>query len=248
MTSFVDMHTHILPGLDDGPDTLDEALAMARQFVACGTTLVFATPHGFSPTYHADAQSILKRVEQLTTALADAQIPLEVHPGMEIRFQNSVFQDLIAQRALCLGNAQSETRFALIELPTREWPSEVPDVIYELGLRKIRVILAHPERNLVAHKNEILLDDAIAEGALVQLTAGSITGQFGVACERLSRQWLATGRAHLIASDAHDTHIRKPGLREAYERVQFAWKLPEAAAACQKNAIRLAERTAPSTS
>ncbi len=233
MATLVDIHTHILPAVDDGAANTEIALQMANAFVAAGTSALFATPHGYSPVYHVHTDVIRTETKRFNQALKVAQIPLTVRPGMEIRYHADVITHLLASDALCLGAvADDKIRYALIELPTREWPKSLPDTIYKLNLRNITSIIAHPERNLAAQKNDRIVDAALTEGALLQVTAASVMGNFGTACERTAHRLLAAGKVHFVASDAHDSTLRTPGLRSALDHIRTAWKLTAAADRC----------------
>lgn len=223
MSDFVDLHTHILPGLDDGPLEMNISRAMARAWLADSVTKVFATPHGFSPSYHADPAVSQKALLDLQTALVAQGIPLELQIGMEVRHHRDLLSHLEQGAALCLGAKKVGPRFLLLEFPTREWPSEANELIYELRLREITPIIAHPERNLIAQKDDDKVAQAIEEGAWMQVTAGSITGEFGSLCQKLSRRWIGEGFVHLVASDAHDPLIRKPGLQVSYDWITKKW-------------------------
>ncbi|MCY0892167.1 MAG: hypothetical protein OWR52_01475 [Acidibacillus sp.] len=238
----VDIHTHLLPMLDDGPPTVEEALALARQFVAHGTDRLFVTPHGFSPFYHVDAHEIRVALAQFQEHIRAEQIELTLQVGMEIHYHPKIVETILAGDALCLGGTYAadaaKMRYALIELPTREWPKALPEVIYELALRKIQAIIAHPERNLIAQQSDKEMLAALDEGAWMQLTAGSITGQFGQACQRLSKKWISAGHIHLLASDAHDARVRVAGLDQALAKL-YEWKLDDAATQCLHHAERV---------
>ncbi len=237
-TNFVDIHTHILPGVDDGAKSLEVSLDMARLFVEHGTTSLFATSHGFAPSLHVDAEDILRETFRLNDALIDAQIPLTVRPAMEIRYHSDIVRKVLQGLALGLGGAE-KPNYILIELPTRDWPEDVWEAIYEFAIRDITVVIAHPERNLAAQRDEELLDRAIEEGAILQLTAGSIMGQFGPICENLSKRWLMSHKIHCIASDAHDPVVRAPGIDLALKKVTEQWQMPEQAAQCVRTAQRI---------
>lgn len=228
----IDIHNHILPALDDGPAIMEGALDLAREFIRQGTDRVIATPHGFSPLYHAEAIDIMTAVETFRQKLHEANIPLQIKPGMEIHYHPRTVFRLLKKEALFLGESGTTRRFALIELPTRTWPQDVTEMVYELSLRDVQVIIAHPERYLPAQQDEHVMDAVLAEGAWMQLTAGSITGQFGSTCERLSRRWLASGKALLIASDAHDASMRSPKLQEALQIISQDWNLPDVVSSC----------------
>ena len=236
MPDLVDLHTHILPELDDGPREQSLSCTMARAWVEDGVTKVFATPHGFSPSYHAHPDTIRKFVAKLSRELSQQGIPLDLQIGMELRYHREMFAHLLRGSAICLGGKTEGPRFLLLEFPTREWPDETNELIYELKYREITPIIAHPERNLVAQRHPDKVAEAVEEGAWMQLTAGSITGEFGPMCQKVSRKWIGGGLVHIVASDAHDPQIRKPGLQVSYDWITNKWGYSNAVARFIQNA------------
>lgn len=227
----VDIHTHLLHGLDDGPQTQEASIEMARAFVATGTHAVFVTPHGYARLYHADAASVRQAAQSLQDNLRERGIPLLVRPGMEVHKHAHLIQHLLSGEVLGLGG-QPSPRAVLLELSTREWPSDLLDLLYELRIRHITPIIAHPERYLKLQKDPSYVQVLLAEGAQLQVTALAVTGQMGRVQEKTCRTWLRQGYVHYIASDAHDCAKRKPGLLAAYERIRKEWGMAEQADAC----------------
>ena len=232
----IDIHTHILFGLDDGPEFIESSIAMAKKFVESGTHRLFATPHGYSPYFHAESDAIRTTLLAFQDHLQQSDIRLECQIGMEVRYHHSLIEHMLSGSALCLGGKMSGPRFLLLELPTREWPKQLPDMIYELLIRDITPIIAHPERNLIAQQQPRIVEESVQEGAWLQLTAGAITGAFGALCQKTAKRFATEGFAHLIASDAHDPINRAPGLTSAYQTIANDWRLPDVAANYQQNA------------
>ncbi|KUO96326.1 tyrosine-protein phosphatase [Ferroacidibacillus organovorans] len=238
----VDCHAHIIYGVDDGAASLEEALAMARLAVAEGTTRMFATPHGFTDSYHVEPHVTKEKTMKLNEALKREGVPLEIVPAMEIHHsvqkQDHVMEDLARLRSgQAIGyGATAKPRAILLEFSFYEWPADAASTLRALRDEGIQVVLAHPERYIPLRTSPELLDEALAEGVYTQLTTGSILGKFGVHAEQLSKRWLSEGKAHIIASDAHSVAIRPPGLREAFARVREEWNLKEQADRCARNA------------
>jgi len=250
---FVDCHAHILPGVDDGARTMEDALVMARMAVAAGTTRIFATPHGYTSTYHVDPAVVRESTRALQARLAVEHIDLTVLPAMEVHHgavatsrhtaatgaKASVasidLERLRAGAALGFG-AYARPDYVLLEFPFATWPEDARGAIAALHEAGTQVVLAHPERYDALQENPALVDEVLREGAWLQLTTGSILGRFGSAAERLSRDWLTAGCIHIIASDAHNAVSRPPGIRAAYERVCDDWGLVAAAQQCVANA------------
>ncbi len=232
----IDIHTHILSSLDDGPENMDQSLEMARKFVDHGTRRIFATPHGYSPYFHADKRAIINTLDIFTDLLSSNGIALEVRIGMEIRIHLELLAHILSNEAMCLGDKRAGERFLLLELPTREWPQKLLEVIYELRIRHITPIIAHPERNFAVMQHPAIVSDAVSEGAWLQITAGSCTGAFGSNCLKTAKRLASEGWIHLVASDAHDLVHRAPGLLRAWEVIHLSWRLPEVVTVCRENA------------
>jgi protein-tyrosine phosphatase len=212
----VDLHCHILPRLDDGPDNLSECMEMANKAVKSGITDLFATPHHLNGLYENPKSDILARVLEVNNHLQEKNIPLKVHPGQELRIHREIFTSLEMGNVLTLDN---KGQYLLLELPSGEVPSYTQEVIYELLVKGITPIIVHPERNLEFIQNNHLLFELIQEGALAQLTAGSITGTFGKKVKRFSKKLIEHHLVHFIASDAHNLGSRGFTLKEAYEMI-----------------------------
>jgi len=208
----IDLHVHILPGLDDGPGSLDEALAMARCAYADGTSAVVATPHVITGLYPTNREKILAAVAHFNEILQENEITLSVLPGAEYRLEPDLPERQTRGELLTLNDAG---RYLLVELPLSLIPGCTGRVIFELLLRGVVPVIAHPERNSSLAKDPSLLYDLVSRGALAQVTAGSITGMFGSAAASAARIFLEHGCAHFVASDAHSPHGRAPVLSSA---------------------------------
>jgi protein-tyrosine phosphatase len=203
----IDMHCHLLPGIDDGPATLERSLALARAAVAQGTTMIVATPH-VSPRYPNDATTIGRALDRLTVALADAEIPLEVASGAEIAMTQAIEFSADDLAALTLG----EGPWLLVECPFVEAVSGFGPVLSDLQLLGYRILLAHPERCPAFRREPAALRSFVAAGMLVSITAGSLVGQFGREVRRFTLSLFAEGLVHNVASDAHDNLRRGPSV------------------------------------
>lgn len=211
----VDIHSHILPGLDDGAKSWQESIIMAKQAVDTGITHVIATPHHKNGTFVNDPINIRKRTVEINRVLNEQEIPLEVLPGMEYHLHRDVSSDLknIKQNmiSLCEGN-----KYLLIELPYTHIPHFTEWIICQLQVMGYIPIIAHPERNAEIKKKPNRLFDLINHGALAQVTAASIVGLFGEKSQRFTLKLLEHHLVHFIASDAHHTVSRSFDLVSAY--------------------------------
>ncbi len=202
----IDLHTHILPAVDDGPRTLEGSLDLARAAVAAGTRTALATPH-VNDDHSIDAARVAAGLDELRPALAAAEIPLEVLPGGEIAIWRLADLDDAALRSLALGGGP----YLLIESPFSPVVGDFEPLVLDLMMRGHRVLLAHPERCPAFQRDPARLERLVDAGVLVQVTAGSMTGGFGSTVRRFTTDLLRQGLAHVVASDAHDAVKRPPG-------------------------------------
>jgi protein-tyrosine phosphatase len=205
----IDIHSHLLPGIDDGPATTAESVRMARAAVEAGTTTMVCTPH-MLPRRPTPPQAVHEGVAALRAELAAAEVPLTILPGGEIALERLRGMDDDELRASSLGGGG---RWLLIEMPFTGWPLDLGRIVEDLEIRGFRAVLAHPERAQSLQRQPDRLRDAIGRGALTQINASSLTGGHGVAAERTARALLRLGWAHLIASDAHSAEWRDPDMR-----------------------------------
>jgi protein-tyrosine phosphatase len=208
----IDIHSHILPGLDDGAGSLEESLAMARLAVADGIRTVVATPHVVTGLYSNSREAILAAVAQLQKALQENGIDLTILPGAEYRLEPDLPRRLARGELMTINDTG---RYLLVEPPATLLPGYTRQVLYELQLRGLTPIIAHPERNAGFTKEPSRLHELVTGGALVQITAGSLTGLLGSRAAANARAFLKQGCVHFIASDAHDSSDRTPLLSPA---------------------------------
>ncbi len=207
----IDLHCHILPGIDDGPHDLQETLEMCRLSVAEGMTAIVATPHLYHSMFATTREQILETHAAVREALASEGIPLELFLGADMHLHPDLAGNLVRGEALTLDGG----RYFLLELPSRLLPPNLEEIVDGLMDTGYTPILTHPERNEVIVRHEKILLDLLAQGCLCQVTAMSVTGDFGKRCEGFTRSLLEAGAVHFIASDAHSTGWRHPGVREA---------------------------------
>jgi len=206
----IDIHTHILPGVDDGAKDMAEALAMARLAVADGLTHLFATPH------HRDYSSlsrfeVARRVAQLQAELNAVDIPLTLLTGHEVRLYDDMFDDWDNNLAGPLGNSL----YVLAEPLFSHYDHHTDEMLFELFDRGYIPIMAHPERIRPIQENLALIEPFLARGGLTQITATSLTGNNDWRAKKTAETMLRNGIAHIIASDAHHSYYRTPTLTAA---------------------------------
>lgn len=213
----IDLHCHILPGIDDGPEHVEASLAMARAQVEAGVTTVVATPH-VSWNYGNSAGTIRPATVTLQAAIDAAGIPLRVLPGAEVALTRAA--DLSAEQLaeLRLGDGP----WLLLEPPMAVDSPGIEGMIGMVQSRGSRILLAHPERCAAFHRDPDLLARLVRSGCRGQVTAGALTGTFGRTVQSLARRFVDEGLIHVVASDAHDADYRPPGLRAAISDAGYA--------------------------
>lgn len=212
----VDLHCHILPGLDDGPASWDEALAIAEMAVAEGVGTIVATPHQLGAYARNRGDMIRAQCGRLQELLARRKLPLRVLPGAEIFFEADLTSRIHRGELLTLADRR---RHVLVELPSMEFFPLEP-LLEELRAAGVTMVLAHPERNRPVMNDPSLLDPLLEAGCLFQITADSLTGAHGARSQSLAESLIRQGMAHFVASDAHDPAFRLPALRPAFQRVK----------------------------
>jgi len=226
----IDLHCHVLPGIDDGPATIDGSLALARAASAAGTRTLVATPH-VSARYPNDPSTIARLVERLNARLVADSIAIEVRPGAEIALTSAL--DMAPERLaeLTLGGGP----WLLIEPPYTPAAAGVDALLHDIVRRGHRVVLAHPERCPAFHRDRAVLESLVRAGILTSVTAGSLVGRFGGQVRRFALALVRDGLVHNVASDAHDHSDRAPGiaaeLRRAGLQALAAWLTCEVPAA-----------------
>ncbi|HEY3864496.1 MAG TPA: CpsB/CapC family capsule biosynthesis tyrosine phosphatase [Solirubrobacteraceae bacterium] len=203
----IDLHTHVLPGLDDGPETIEGSLAIARAAVAAGTRTLVATPH-INRAYDVDPPRVLEAAERLRDRLAREDIELELLTGGEISIGRLSRLGREEVDALRLGDGP----YLLIEAPLTSGAWQLTEIVERLRGDGYGVLLAHPERCPGFHRNPALLRGLVARGALCSITAGALSGQFGRTVNRFALGLLREGLVHDVASDTHDAHRRPPDM------------------------------------
>ncbi len=211
----LDVHNHLLPGLDDGSRDMAETLTMCRVAAQDGIRTIVATPHSGEDPQPGAPDRILAAVARVNRRLAEKGIPLEVLPGMEIRIGHEIPEHLANGRILALNRA----RYLLVEFHATQVPAGFDNLVRRLKNAGHGVILGHAEKNLAIQDNPDYVFKILRafkdQELLIQITADSLTGAAGAEALRTARLLMKNGLAHLIASDAHAPFLRAPRLSEA---------------------------------
>lgn len=212
----IDMHSHILPGIDDGPQTIEKSLNMAEDAWSQGIKKVVASPHHMNGQFQNTREKIIEHVKVFSELLEAHQIPLEIYPGQEVRIYDELLEDLDNNKLMTVN----DSRYLLLELPYDYVPRRTLRIIDDLLVKGIVPIIVHPERNKEIRDDFDIIFEMVLMGALTQVTTGSLLGMFGKEVEKFSWQLIDGNLAHMIATDSHDDRIRYFDLREAYELIE----------------------------
>lgn len=214
----IDLHCHLLAGIDDGPATSEEAVALGRALVVAGVTRVVATPH-VSPAHPNGSARIHAAWLELVGALGRAGVALEVLEGAELDLLQTQGLDEEELGRLTLGPDGP----LLVECPFSPVMSQFEQLVGRLAGMGHRVLLAHPERSPVFLREPELLRRLVAGGAMASLTGASFAGRFGRTAQKYASWAVDEQLAHDVSSDAHDTVKRPPVLTAALEQAGYGW-------------------------
>lgn len=209
----IDLHCHMLPGVDDGAGDLEAALEMAAMAVADGITVTACTPHIMPGVYDNEPDIIRKRIRELRKALAEADVPLELVVGSDAHMRPDFTSAVDSGKILTLN----DSRYVLFEPPHHVAPPRLEECLFGIQMAGYIPILTHPERLSWIETRYPLLVHLARSGIWMQITAGSLSGQFGKRPKYWAERLLNEGLVHLLASDAHNCTSRPPLLSYAYE-------------------------------
>jgi protein-tyrosine phosphatase len=212
----IDIHSHILPGLDDGAQTLEDSLAMLRVAADAGTTDIVATPHA-NLEFRFDPELIERKIAEVQAAAG----PLpRIHYGCDFHLTLDNIQDALVHPAKYAVNHQ---RYLLVEFSELLIPRSTQEIFDRFRGAGLTPVVTHPERNSLLAMRLEQLKGWVENGALVQVTGQALVGRFGRAAQAIARQLMDRDMVHFIASDAHDAVHRPPDLRPAYRHVAKRW-------------------------
>jgi protein-tyrosine phosphatase len=208
----IDIHSHILHGLDDGPRTFEESITMARMAVAAGTTDIVATPHA-NNQYPYDPELVEQKLAELRQAVGGA---IRIHRGCDFHLTPENIADALHSPAKYSigGNG-----YLLVEFSDYMVPDTAAEIFGRMLGAGLRPIVTHPERNPLLQKKMELIEGWVERGCLVQVTAHAPLGRFGKTAKAFADRLLANGLVHFLASDAHDCKYRTPALAEPWQHI-----------------------------
>lgn len=210
----IDLHTHILPGVDDGAKTLDDSVAMARVASEDGITTIVATPHRNSWTYNAPREDAEARLNEVRDACRQAGVAIQLVLGGEAYVAPDIANQVRDGLAFTINNG----RYVLVEWPFDQYPAYSDQAIFDLQVVGLIPIMAHAERYRVIQRDPERIIPLIERGVLIQVTSGSLLGDLGLEAKRTAETLLVRDMAHVLASDSHSIDRRPPVLNEAYHR------------------------------
>ncbi len=228
----VDLHHHLLPGLDDGSPDLQTSIAMARLAAADGITDLICTPHASNRYPPFRPETIAARLTELRSALATEAISVTLASGCDFHLSYDNIQDALThprKYTIAGGN------YLLVELPDFGLSPSIGETLYELRLAGMTPILTHPERNPTLQRDPSRLADWLRAGLLIQVTAGSVLGEMGKPAQRMAEQLLAKRWVHFLATDAHNTTRRPPRMAVARDAVGKRHGAAYAHLLCEEN-------------
>ena len=210
----IDIHCHILPSVDDGAQSLEESLLMARRAEEDGIDTIVATPHTLNGIHINPINEVISKVASLQETLSKNNIELTLYAGADVHLCPHMPELIESGDA---GTINGAGKYILLEFPSQVVPPGVKNEIFSLRLNEITPIITHPERNPIIQKDIDILYEFVHMGALIQVTAMSITGDFGGIAMQCAERLLRHRLVHVIASDAHSSNSRPPILSQAVE-------------------------------
>ena len=226
----IDLHTHILPGVDDGVKTMEDAVFFARVAASDGVSTIVATPHYREGFYMNARPEVLAGVEALNERLRSEEIPILVLPGAEIHISADLVSRVKSGHAPTLAD---NGRTVLFELSMSQYPPDLEQLVFQMKLAGLQVLFAHPERIRYFQDDISRYEAVVRLGAFGQITTGSVTGVFGDDIAEFSEELARKRLVHVIASDAHNTRGRPPvissamGLLGSWTGDEFAERMAE---------------------
>jgi protein-tyrosine phosphatase len=231
----IDIHTHLLPQIDDGSSDWEESLAMVRQAARDGIEGAVCSPHVLNVLDEPFESKVMFKFQQLKELIQKNGIPFKVWLGSELHCQ-ARFHPL-SRMATINGNQ----KYLMMELPMGELPMDAGERLFKLSLEGITPVLAHPERNAVVIKNRELVYQFVMQGVMVQINAGSLTGDFGKTVRQTAFELVDRHMVHAVASDGHSAGTRPMLLKKARHLVTEKWGKATALALFEENPRRMVE-------
>lgn len=229
----IDIHHHLLWGLDDGATSVETSLAMARMAADDGITHVVCTPHA-NAQYEYDPEGVAAQIAELQGLLDRENIALKLGRGCDFHLS---FDNIELAQAEPARFSINGLGYLLVELPDYGLPTGLTEVFYQMQIAGMTPILTHPERNKTLQTDQSKLLEWMRGGLLIQVTAGSVVGRMGKRAEKMAHELLSNRWVHFLATDAHNTSSRPPLMHEAFEAVAKKYGPDYAHLLCTSNPL-----------
>jgi protein-tyrosine phosphatase len=213
----IDIHSHILPGIDDGAQSMQDSIEMAKAAVEEGIHTIIATPHHKNGKFENQKSDILPLVSKLNDRFEAESIHLTVLPGQECRIYGEILEDYEKGHILTLNQS---SQYLFIEFPSSNVPRYAEKLLYDIQVEGLTPVIVHPERNAELIERPDKLYKLVTNGAVTQLTASSLVGYFGKNIQKFSQQMIEANLTHFIASDAHNIHNRTFKMEESMDYIE----------------------------
>lgn len=214
MSQIIDIHCHILPGIDDGAADFTESLEMAKAAAKEGIKKIIATPHHRNGSYDNYKDEIIHRTKELNDYLQSEQVKVEILPGQETRIYGEMVEDYEKGEILTLAEVST---YVFVEFPSGNVPRYTEQLLFDLQMKGVTPVIVHPERNAELIQQPDKLYQFVKNGAATQVTAASVVGYFGKKIQKFTEDLIQANLTHFIASDAHNTTTRAFKMEEALE-------------------------------
>lgn len=209
----IDLHCHLLPGVDDGAKSIEESIAMARLSAEQGVETIACTPHMTPGVFENRGSDVRERIARLQLALEEAEAPVRLVTGADVHVAPNLVVELRSGAALSLN----DTRYVLIEPPHHVFPPRLEDFFFGLMAADFTPVLTHPERLTWIARRYDVIQRLFDQGVWMQVTAGALLGDFGGGPKYWAERMLDEGMCHILATDAHNMGRRRPNLRAGFE-------------------------------
>lgn len=211
----IDIHCHILPNVDDGSESLEESIAMAKIAESEGITKIVNTSHCHFDFKYKKGNELKLELEKFNQALKEENINIEVLLGNELYYTSDLIERFDELDFFSMNNS----KYILMEFSPINFPKNIEDVIYEIKIRGYIPIIAHAERYKQVQEDVNIVLDCIKEGALIQVNSSSILGKNGEKAEDTSKKLLDNNMVHFVATDAHSSNRRRPLIKDSYNYI-----------------------------
>ena len=212
LDKMIDIHCHILPGIDDGPDSFDESIMMVKQAVNQGISKIIATPHFPFDKFIFSKEDVFEKVNILQEKIDAIGLKCKIYPGMELYLSSEIIEKIVAGEVIPLGK---DSNYLLVEFPLRGFSKNLINLLHETWIRGYIPIVAHPERYEFILNDPLMINEILEYQTLLQINAGSILGKNGQRSQKLAIELIKQGLVSFIASDGHSTNWRKIQLSDA---------------------------------